>query len=151
MIMRKEQRKSHTKSCEKIQTDSKGKSHQRMAGMKAMKAVKKSMKNVMKKRAMKVSIIARNKRAKVTVFRGTKEKTASGLTKDDLMKNRAGKIVSKNKSAHGKKQYAGTIGKWVTAVQKARKSLGITGFAVVGGKTEAGQRLLKAARVFHKK
>merc|ERR1712182_187331 len=78
--------------------------------MKAMKAMA-----AMKKKA--VSKIARSKRAKVVVFHGTKEKTVSGLTKADLIKNKNGKIVSKKKLAAGKKSFANIKG-WCTAVQK---------------------------------
>ena len=61
--------------------------------MKAMKAMK----------AKRVSIIAKGKAARSVVFRGTKEKTASGLKKSDLMKSKTGKIVTKKSHAAGKK------------------------------------------------
>merc|ERR1712118_216905 len=64
---------------------------------------------------------------KSVVFRGTKAKTLSGLTKSDLVLNKRGKIVSKKQVAAGKKRYAQIKG-WVTAVQKARKALGVKGF-----------------------
>merc|ERR1711933_282024 len=53
-------------------------------------------KGVMK--AKKVSKIAKGKRARVQVFNGSKEKTATGLRKDGLVKNKRGKIVSKKAS-----------------------------------------------------
>merc|ERR1712113_258059 len=62
-------------------------------GMKAMKAMKAMKKKAMKKKAMKVSKIAKGKRARSSVFRGTKEKTQSGLAKSDMMKSKSGKIV----------------------------------------------------------
>ena len=40
---------------------------------------------------------------RLEVFRGTKEKTAGGLSKKDLVKNKYGKIVSKKASALAKK------------------------------------------------
>lgn len=40
------------------------------------------------------------------VWEGKKTKTRGGLTRDDLMKNKQGKIVSKKKHAQGKKLYA---------------------------------------------
>merc|ERR1711870_214298 len=83
-------------------------------GMKAM-----GKKKAMKKKAMKVSKIAKGKRARSSVFRGTKEKTQSGLAKADMMKSKSGRIVSK----------------------KARKELGIKGFCPVGGKTAQGKAL----------
>lgn len=40
------------------------------------------------------------------VFEGKALKTRGGLEKEDLKKNKEGKIVSKKASAHGKKMYA---------------------------------------------
>ena len=57
-----------------------------------------------RKRAMKISVIAKGKRAKASVFRGTKKKTAGGLSKKDLVKNKYGKIVSKKASVLAKKK-----------------------------------------------
>merc|ERR1719214_575735 len=91
--------------------------------MKAMKAMR-----AMKKKA--VSKIAKGKMARSVVFRGTKAKTSSGLTKGDLIKNKRGKIVTKKSVAAGKKAYANIKG-WTTAVQKARKALGVKGFVAV--------------------
>merc|ERR1719411_412055 len=107
--------------------------------MKAMKAMKKK---AMKKKAMKVSKIAKGKRAKSSVFRGTKEKTSGGLTKASLTKNKSGKIVSKASSAAAKKKFAtSALKKWIDAVKKARKELGIKKFCAVGGKTAQGKAL----------
>merc|ERR1719490_374259 len=109
--------------------------------MKAMKAMKKAMKAM--KKAMKVkrtSIIARGKLAKALVFRGSKQKTSGGLTKDTLTKSKTGKIVSKSKSARGKKNWANSaLKRWIDAVKQARKSLKITGFCAVNGKTATGK------------
>merc|ERR550519_3019664 len=111
----------------------------------------KSMKKTMKK-AMRVSKVAKGRGAKARVFRGLKEKTSTGLTKSSLVKNKVGRVVSKKKSAHGKKIYQKNgIAKWIKSVQQARKSLGIKGFQVVGGKTSKGQALLKKARSIFKK
>merc|ERR1712093_264419 len=88
--------------------------------MKAMKAMK----------AKRMSKIAKGSMARSVVFRGTKEKTASGLKKTDLMKSKTGKIVSKKAHANGKKAYA-LIKGWTVAVQKARKALGVNGFQAV--------------------
>merc|ERR1719159_508632 len=88
--------------------------------MKAMKAMKKAMK------AMKrVSKIAKGRFAKVLVFKGKKEKTASGQTSGMLMKNKYGSIVSKKRSAASKKN------KWVQAVKSARSQLGLKGFVAI--------------------
>merc|ERR1712224_1150177 len=81
-------------------------------------------------KAMKKSKIAKGKRAKVSVFKGGKEKTVGGLKKSDLMKNKNGKIVGKKASAAGKKRYKNIAG-WVAAVSKARKALGLKGFVKI--------------------
>merc|ERR1712207_104643 len=101
----------------------------------------------MKMKAMKVSKIAKGKLAKVVVFKGSKVKTTGGLKKSDLKKSKSGKIVSVKASAAGKKAYK-RIAAWNGAVGKA---LGIKGFAVIGGKSKAGQTLLAKARSFYKK
>merc|ERR1719379_3147552 len=91
-------------------------------------------------KAMKVSKIAKGKNAKSVVFRGTKEKTPSGLKKSDLMKSKTGKIVTKKKHAAGKKAFKNIQG-WTEAVQKARKALGVKGFVAV----KKGSALYKKA------
>eukprot|EP00440_Ansanella_granifera_P039575 gb/GFBE01042927.1/.p1 GENE.gb/GFBE01042927.1/~~gb/GFBE01042927.1/.p1 ORF type:complete len:101 (+),score=37.86 gb/GFBE01042927.1/:1-303(+) len=95
---------------------------------------------------MKVSKIAKGKRAKSSVFRGTKAKTSGGLTKEKLTKNKAGKVVSKASSAAAMKRYGKTIGAWTKAVQTARKELGIKGFCAVGGKSAQGKALYAKAK-----
>merc|ERR1719188_624168 len=113
------------------------------AAMKAaMKpAMKAAMKAVMKaKKAMKVSKIARGKMARAVVLRGNKEKTGGGLTKDQLVKSKSGKIVSKAASAQAKKAYAASpLKKWMEACRAARKQLNITGFVACGGKPAQGK------------
>merc|ERR1711981_726338 len=105
---------------------------------KAMRAAMKAMK------AMKKSVIAKGKLAKLVVFRGTKAKTTSGLKKTDLMKNKAGKIVSRKQNAAGKKAYSFIKG-WTAAVTKARKALGVKGFVAV----KRGTALYKKAKEFY--
>ena len=114
--------------------------------MKAMKKAKKSMKKSMRRRAMKVSIRKYKTRsgANRAVFNGKFAKTSGGLQKSALTKNKNGKIVSKKKSARGK------ASKWIAAVAKARKALGIKGFCAVGGKAGKGKALLAKARSFYK-
>ena len=114
-----------------------------MKAMKAMKSMKKG--GMKKKKAKRVSKIAKGKRARSAVFNGRKEKTASGLKKGDLIKNKSGKIVTRKASARGKKN------KFMNAVIAARKALGIKGFQACGGKTAKGQALLKKARSLYKK
>ena len=66
------------------------------------------------------------------MLRGTKEKTASGLTAKDLFKNKRGKIVSKKAAAAAKKKYlANGLGKWIKAVEKARSILKLKGFVAI--------------------
>merc|ERR1711920_919007 len=109
--------------------------------MKAMKG--------MKRRAMKKSVIAKGKRGKSSVFRGTKEKTQGGLKKSDLMKNKNGKVVSKKSHNAGKRAYK-NVSAWTKAVSRARKALGVKGFCAVGGKSAKGQALYKKAKSFYK-
>merc|ERR1712161_116657 len=117
--------------------------------MKKAKAMKKGkvMKKVkvmkaMKKKAMKKSVIAKGKRAKAMVLRGSKEKTSGGLKKDNLRKNKGGRIVSKKASDRAKKAYAGSaLQKWAKACQAARKELGLKGMVPMGGKTAQGRAL----------
>ena len=104
-----------------------------MAAMKAMKAMKKKA----------VSKIAKGRYAKSVVFRGTKEKTVGGLTKSDLIRNKYGKIVSKKASLRAKKN--NFIKGWTTAVQKARKALGLKGFVAI----KKGSALYKKAKEFY--
>ena len=99
-----------------------------MAAMKAMKAMKKKA----------VSKIATGRMRKVLVFRGSKEKTSGGLTASSLMKNKAGRIVSKKLSLKGKKN------SWMIAVQKARKALKVKGFVAI----KKGSELYKKAKEF---
>merc|ERR1719166_469570 len=116
--------------------------------MKVMKVAMKSVKAM--KKAMKVkrtSTIARGKLAKVLVFRGSKQKTAGGLTKDTLTKNKTGKIVSKSKSARGKKNWANSaLKRWIDALKQARKELKGTGFCAVNGKTATGRAVYSKAK-----
>ena len=109
--------------------------------MKKAGKAKKAMKSMRRRRAKKVSKIGR----KWQVFKGTREKSKGGLKKADLMKNKHGKVVSKKMSAKGKKS------KWMATVQKARSALRVKGFQAVGGKSKAGQELLRKARSFYKK
>merc|ERR1711920_1034203 len=104
-------------------------------------------KTAMKKKAMKVSKVARGKLRKAVVFRGSKEKTSGGLTKSQLVKNKTGKVVSKAASASAKKRFAGSkLEAWIKAVAAAKKALGITGFVVINGKTAQGKALYAKAK-----
>ena len=114
----------------------------------SMRKRKSMKKRSMRKRAMKVSIIGRGRMAKSQVFKGRKVKTVGGLKKTDLKKNKYGKVVSKKASARAS---TGKTAKWTRAVVAARKALGVKGFRPIGGKSAAGQALLKKVRSFYKK
>ena len=94
--------------------------------MKAMKAMKAAAPKAMK--AMKKKVISA-RLAKRHAFAGKISKTASGLTKSDLVKNKMGKIVSKKASLRAKKN--NSFGPWLVAVKKARKALNIKGFCAI--------------------
>merc|ERR1719336_3864605 len=116
-----------------------------MKSMKGTKVMKKAMKKAMK--VKRASIIARGKLAKALVFRGSKQKTPGGLTKDTLTKSKTGKIVSKAMSARAKKNWANSaLKKWIDAVKQARKALGVTGFCAVNGKTAQGKAVYAKAK-----
>merc|ERR1712151_1063690 len=105
----------------------------------------KSMKAAMK--AKRASVVARGEGAKARVLSGKKSKTASGLTRDNLMKNKRGKVVSKKASAASKKNFAkGGLKAWAEAVKKARKALGLTGFVAIGGQSATGKALYMQAK-----
>jgi hypothetical protein len=76
--------------------------------------------------------------SRAQVYHGNASQTAGGLTKKDL-KMKDGEIVSKKKAKSEKKN------PWIQAVAKAKKELGIKGFALVQGK------LLTRAREIYSK
>merc|ERR1712151_1100978 len=93
----------------------------KVAAMKAMKAMK----------AKRVSIIAKGKMARAVVFRGSKVKTQSGMTKDSRTKKNWGNSALKS---------------WCDAVKSARKALNLKGFVAIGGKTAQGKALYAKAK-----
>merc|ERR1712190_535950 len=110
--------------------------------------MKMAMKMCMKKMAMKKSVIAMGKLAKVSVFKGTKLKTVGGLKKGDLIKSKSGKIVSKKASLRAKNSKSGKkILKWAAAFKQARKDLKIKGFVPC----KKGSALYKATMAIYKK
>merc|ERR1719433_941170 len=117
----------------------------------AKKPVKKVVKKPVKKPVKRVSIIARGPRARASVWRGSKTKTVGGLTKESLIKNKRGRIVSKKASAASKNVYATSkIKIWAEAVKKAREELQIRGFQAIGGKTTQGKKLYEKAKALYK-
>merc|ERR1711907_552562 len=83
---------------------------------------------------------------KAIVFRGSKQKTASGLTRDLLMRNKRGKVVSKKSNASGKRAFR-NIQDWVSSVVAARKALQVTGFVAVNGRSLQGKALYVKSKV----
>merc|ERR1719440_1435101 len=108
-----------------------------------MAVPKKSMKAM--RSAKRISKIARGKLAKSQVFKGRREKTSGGLTKDALMKNKRGKIVSKRASANGKRSYK-QIEPWVESLMEEREVLHTKGFVAVNGRTLQGKALYVKAK-----
>ena len=76
--------------------------------------------------------------SRAQVMHGNATRTAGGLTKKDL-KKKDGEIISKSKSKDAK------TNPWIKAVAKAKKELGIKGFALIQGP------LLKRAREIYSK
>merc|ERR1712166_495770 len=117
------------------------------AAPKAMRAMKKAaMKRAMKAAAPKAMRVMKKKvvsarLAKRHAFAGKISKTVSGLTKGDLIKNKAGRIVSKKRSAFAKKS------PWLAAVKAARTTLKIKGFCAI----KKGTPLYKMAKELYKK
>merc|ERR1719277_352909 len=91
-------------------------------------------------KAKRVSKIAKGRLAKALVLRGTKEKTSGGLTKDALIRNKRGKIVSKRASAAGKRSFK-NVEAWLESVMAARKALHMQGFVAINGKSVQGKAL----------
>merc|ERR1719341_279801 len=87
--------------------------------------MKSAKKTGMKKKAKRVSKIAKGRGAKARVFNGSKASTVGGLKKSDLTRNKNGKVVSKKSSARAKKAFVKNgLGKWTKAVQQAKKGVG---------------------------
>merc|ERR1712223_920035 len=112
-----------------------------------MGAKKTTMKAMKVMKAKRVSVIAKGKYARASVFRGTKEKTVSGMTKAHLTRNKNGKIVSKKASARAKARFATSpLKAWCDAVKAARKALNLKGFVPTGGKTAQGKAFYAKAK-----
>merc|ERR1719335_1864128 len=94
---------------------------------------------VMKKKKQ-VSKVARGRYAKALVFRGSKEKTVGGLTRESLMRNKRGKVVSKRQNAKGKRMYK-NIETWTESFMQAREMLRVEGFHAINGSTLQGKAL----------
>merc|ERR1719265_1332854 len=106
--------------------------------MKAMKAMKAAAPKAMK--AMKKKVISA-RLARRHAFAGKITHTKTGLTKSDLVKNKAGRIVSKKASLRAK------ASPWLAAVKKARAELKIKGFFAI----KKGTPLYKRAKELYSK
>ncbi|CAK0829800.1 unnamed protein product [Prorocentrum cordatum] len=113
--------------------------------MKAMKAAKATPMKPRVMKAKRFSKIARGRFAKAMVFRGSKQKTVGGLTKEMLMKNKRGKVVSKKASAASKRKYK-SIEAWTEATASARRALQLKGFTAINGKSVQGKALYVKAK-----
>jgi len=91
---------------------------------------KKKVAATMKAKKRRNVKIAKGKYAKALVFNGKFVKTVGGLTRDHLVKNKAGKVVSKRLQSRGKQAYV-NIKSWVESMMKARAELGLSGFVAV--------------------
>merc|ERR1719464_1844054 len=115
-----------------------------MKAAKAMKAAMKAMKAATTMKAMKARTAMKKVSAKLAkrhAFAGKITKTASGLSKSDLVKNKSGKIVSKKMSLKGKSS------PWIAAISAARKALGVKGFSAI----KKGSPLYNKAKELYKK
>merc|ERR1712118_291811 len=111
--------------------------------MKTAQAMK-AMRNAKKKRVSKVT---KGRFAKNLVFKGKKEKTVSGLTKEYIVRNKAGKLVSRKKSTLGKK--FDRVKGWRESFMKARAVMGVRGFVAMNGQTAQGKALYAKTRSFY--
>merc|ERR1712007_343711 len=123
--------------------------------MGARKAKKATKKTASKKRSRSRSTKKRKAKKKVSVvgkkwqvWKGTRARTAGGLTKKDLRKSKSGKIVSKKQSQLARKRMKnGGISRWLKAVMAARKALKLTGFVAC----KKGTKYYRKAKAFYKK
>merc|ERR1719436_738863 len=119
--------------------------------LRAMKRTSRSnkgapMKTCMKsKKSKRISTVAKGRLARSLVFHEKRVKTVGGLKKDDLMKNKRGKIVSKRSAAQGKRHYR-NVENWVECVMEAREALHCKGFVAINGKTLQGKALYVKAK-----
>merc|ERR1719162_1867088 len=117
-----------------------------------MKTAKKAIE--MKPKAMKsvAMKVAAGKMAKSLVLKGSRERTSGGLKKANIIKNKDGKAVSKAMSTRSKASFKGSaLEGWMKACQAAKKAMGITGFAVVGGSTAQGKALYAKVKALYTK
>merc|ERR1719245_2109084 len=106
-----------------------------------MKAMPNSKKLQAKHTHMKGRVVQSKIGKMFQVLKGTRDRTSGRLRAEHLMKSKRGKVVSKRKSAQGKRQFKHIV-KWVEALGRARKDLGLRGFHVI----KKGSALHKKAK-----
>jgi hypothetical protein len=82
------------------------------------------------------------------VMNGTVAKTSGGLAKDDLKKNKAGKIVSKKSSQASSKRYAKNdkLKAWNALVMSVYKKMGGKGAKSLSAAMKEASRLRKSGK-----
>merc|ERR1719313_442873 len=65
------------------------------------------------------------------------------------MRNKRGKVVSKRRSAHGKRAYA-RLEDWTESFMAARRALDVTGFVAINGRTLQGKALYIKTKALRK-
>lgn len=98
--------------------------------------------------------IARNygsaKRARARVYAGNALKTAGGLTKDDLIKNKYGRIVSKKASEAAKARYDANTSVRLALAAGRRLNTRLGKGRVVGSKNKPVRKSLRTVTIKHK-
>jgi len=83
---------------------------------------------------------------RLRVWKGELKKTSGGLRKQDLTKNKRGKIVSKRKSESAKKNKANNLGQWLRSKGDQFLSKGLKAENIVR-KNRAGRKAFKKEEV----
>jgi len=122
---------------------------QRWAILSAPNSTRQMALKVKSARQCSTSTVASGRLSKWLVFSGARLRTSGGLKKDDLAKNKRGKIVSRRRLARGS-QIFWQIKQWMECVVKCRANLNITGFVAVGGKANLGKRLYNQTKELYK-
>merc|ERR1711976_1110069 len=90
-------------------------------------------------------------KCQVCCLQGRQGEDCYWMTKDKLIKNKNGRIVSKAQSTRAKRNWANSgLKKWADAVKAARKALNLTGFVAIGGKSATGKALYAKAKALLK-
>merc|ERR1711918_311143 len=89
-----------------------------------------------RKKTKKKKVVRRKKKkpkkkvvgSKRQVFRDARAKTVGGLKKENLVKNKRGRVVSKKAHERGLELYKNNLKGWHQAFMQARKNLKVEGF-----------------------